>query len=480
MTTYKGKMIVILSTIIIVGGIGITSFLHLETLRSQQYYNNSNNNHRPVLKYPYNNSLELELVAEGLSFPTSMEFIDEKDLLVLEKEKGTVRLVSISGTNIPLREEPALELTVDSDGEQGLLGIAATKDGNIINTNSSLLTSIFLYYTHSNPPKNSIYKYHWDGQKLINPELILDLPSQPGPYHQGGKIQVSVDKDNHISPYVVVGDLTSPDTILQNNGYSKMANNTSIILKINLDEGTNRHPSSVVNSFLNSNPSNHNYNNNGTVTSYGDSNSNSNNLNGIGNYSDSYRYSFWAYGIRNSFGLAVDPLTGNLWDTENGEAEYDEINLVRPGFNSGWMQVMGPMSRNFNKTNEDLVTLNGSFYADPVFSWKNPIGVTDIEFLNTTKLGAELANNIVVGDINNGNLYYFKVNNSRTGMELPGGLGSTSNGLADLVADDDKESSLNTFGTNFGRITDIETGPDGLLYVLSYEEGKIFRISPII
>ena len=77
-------------------------------------------------------------MAEGLSFPTSMEFIDEKDLLVLEKEKGTVRLVSISGTNIPLREEPALELTVDSDGEQGLLGIAATKDGNIINTNSSL------------------------------------------------------------------------------------------------------------------------------------------------------------------------------------------------------------------------------------------------------------------------------------------------------------------------------------------------------
>ena len=166
-----------------------------------------------------------------------------------------------------------------------------------------------------------------------------------------------------------------------------------------------------------------------------------------------------------------------MWDTENGEDEYDEINLVRPGFNSGWMQVMGPMSRNFNKTNEDLVTLNGSFYADPVFSWKNPIGITDIEF---TKLGAELANNIVVGDINNGNLYYFKVNNSRTGMELPGGLGSTSNGLADLVADDDKESSLNTFGTNFGRITDIETGPDGLLYVLSYEDGKIFRISPII
>jgi glucose/arabinose dehydrogenase len=36
-----------------------------------------------------------------------------------------------------------------------------------------------------------------------------------------------------------------------------------------------------------------------------------------------------AYGIRNSFGLAFDPLTDNLWDTENGEDKYDEINLVR-------------------------------------------------------------------------------------------------------------------------------------------------------
>src|SRR5215212_785422 len=105
---HRKKLIIILSTIIIVGGIGIASFLNLESSRSQQY-----NNHRPILRYPYNNSLKVEVVAEGLSFPTSMEFIDDKDLLVLEKEKGTVRLVSLSGTNIPLREEPALELTVD-------------------------------------------------------------------------------------------------------------------------------------------------------------------------------------------------------------------------------------------------------------------------------------------------------------------------------------------------------------------------------
>ena len=95
------------------------------------------------------------------------------------------------------------------------------------------------------------------------------------------------------------------------------------------------------------------------------------------------------------------------------------------------------------------------------------------------KTWSQVANNILVGDINYGNLYYFKVNSSRTGIELPSELGSNNKGLADHVVDDDRELSLITFGTNFGRITDIETGPDGLLYILSYEGGKIFRISPI-
>ena len=460
-------MIVVLSTIIIVGGIGIASFLNSESLRSQQ---SNNNNHRPILRYPHNNSLKVEVVAEGLSFPTSMEFIDDKDLLVLEKEKGTVRLVSLSDKNTTMREEPALKLTVDSEGERGMLGIAATKG----NDNYSLPATVFLYYTHSTPPKNSIYRYLWDGQKLINPELILDLPSQPGPYHQGGKLLSTTNKNNQASLYAIIGDLTSPDTPLQNNKYDKLAKNTSILFRIDVDEDKSNYPLSASidynESLLNSSSyDGHSHGKNTIVTSDRDNNSHNDR-----NHSDNYHFSTLAYGIRNSFGLAADPITGNLWDTENGEDEYDEINLVRPGFNSGWMQIMGPISRNFNKTQEDLVILNGSSYEDPVFSWKIPIGVTDIEFLNTTRLGAELANNIFVGDINYGNLYYFKVNTSRTGLELPSGLG-----LADHVADDERELSLITFGANFGRVTDIETGPDGLLYVLSYEGGKIFRISPI-
>jgi glucose/arabinose dehydrogenase len=124
---------------------------------------------------------------------------------------------------------------------------------------------------------------------------------------------------------------------------------------------------------------------------------------------------YYAYGIRNSFGITFDPITGWLWDTEDGETTYDQVNLVKTAFNSGWAKVMGPISRT-NMTERDLVNLRGSHYADPVFSWFRCIGVTAIEFLKSPKLGSKYANNIFVGDINNGNLYYFELNKNRTGI----------------------------------------------------------------
>ena len=53
----------------------------------------------------------------------------------------------------------------------------------------------------------------------------------------------------------------------------------------------------------------------------------------------------FAYGIRNSFGMAVDPVSGDLWEQENGDDSFSEVNRVEPGMNSGWIQIMGPASR---------------------------------------------------------------------------------------------------------------------------------------
>ncbi len=127
---------------------------------------------------------------------------------------------------------------------------------------------------------------------------------------------------------------------------------------------------------------------------------------------------YYAYGIRNSFGIDFDPLTGNLWNTENGEDIYDEINLIQPGFNRGWFKIMGPIQRNNSTSVSDLVVLNASHYSDPEFSWRVPVGVTDIEFLDSSLLGDDLENNIFVGDINNGNLYFLKIDSNRSGIDI--------------------------------------------------------------
>lgn len=162
-----------------------------------------------------------------------------------------------------------------------------------------------------------------------------------------------------------------------------------------------------------------------------------------------------------------------MWDTENGEERYDEINLVEPGFNSGWYKLVGPTSRN-NNSIADLVVFNGSHYSNPIFTWYFPIGITDIEFYKSQKLGKEFENNIFVGDINTGNLYFFKLNSSRTGINID----KCNEEILDLVADNLTESEKFIFAEGFdGRISDIETGSDGNLYILTYFDGKIFKIS---
>jgi glucose/arabinose dehydrogenase len=354
--------------------------------------------------------LRVEKVIEGLSLPTSMEFLDNDDILILQKDDGRVRFVS-NGTLLP---NPVHEASVVSNNERGMLGIA------VANATGQSKT-VFLYYTESadGEVRNRVYRYDWDGAgSFAGGTLVLDLPGQPGPNHDGGKMTIGPDG----MLYAVMGDLNR-NGMLQNYKTGPAPDDTSVILRVDSD---------------------------------------GNAVNGTNKY--------YAYGIRNSFGLDFDPLTGVLWDTENGPANYDEINVVKPGFNSGWEPVMGPIGRTVVEPG-DLVQLDESHYADPAFSWLLSRGVTDIEFMDSEKLGDRYAYNIFVGDINNGYLYFFAVNEDRTGLDLG------SAGLEDLVADNSGEVEAVTLGTGFGGITDIETGPDGYLYILTFS-GNLYRIVP--
>jgi glucose/arabinose dehydrogenase len=270
-------------------------------------------------------SLTAELVLDGLSSPTSIAFLDENNILLLEKE-GTVRLIS----NGQLQPQPVLQLAgVESNNERGLVGIEVM--GNIV----------FLYVSESGAQiegiptegdvRNRVYSYTWDGTSLTNPQLLVDLPSGPGTNHQGGKLKIG--PDNQL--YVIVGEMQRKGQ-LQNFQSGPPPDDTGVILRVNPADGS---PSSG--NPLSSDPAD-------PLSKY------------------------YAYGIRNSFGIEFDPVSGKLWDAENGEDVFDEVNLVEPGFNSGWRSVMGPIAES------NLVNFPGAQYADPVFSWAESRGVTDI------------------------------------------------------------------------------------------------------
>jgi aldose sugar dehydrogenase len=377
--------------------------------------------------------LKVETLAKGLSFPTSMAFIDTSNILVSEKD-GQVRLVS----NGVLEDKPVLQVSVDTESERGLLGIAIMNSTKTNLANNSKF--VYLYYTESKGGdlRNRVYRYEWNGQNqnLVNPTLILDLPALPGPNHDGGKLVIG--PDHYL--YAVIGDLNHRGK-LQNTNDGPDPDDTSVILRVNPNDG----------SAVKDNP--------------------------FIKDANIAMHKYYAYGIRNSFGITFDPITGNLWQTENGPDVYDEINVVKPGFNSGWTQVMGPLSRNTGFMIGQLVNFPHSHYADPVFSWKNPVAVTDIEFMKSSVLGEKYKNNIFVGDYNNGNLYYFEVNSTRTGINLD--INQEKIGLSSLVVDNANQQSAVTFGTGFGGISDIKIGPtDGFLYVLSINDGIIYKVVP--
>ena len=381
----------------------------------------------PALAQTLNDpKLHVREVTSGLSQPTAMAFIGPGDILVLQKGDGQVRRV-INGM---LQPGHVLDVAVDSASERGLLGIA-------VHPNFPSTPFIYLYFTQSStsgdtsgspaPLANRVYRYVWNGNVLVSPTLILDLPVTPGPNHNGGTMTFGPDG----KLYIVIGELNRNGQ-LQNFSTGPAPDNTGVIFRVN-DDG----------SAPNDNPF---FAQGGNLAKY------------------------YAYGVRNSFGLAFDPITGELWDTENGLDTYDEINLVLPGFNSGWEQIMGPDSRDPQGLG-NLVFFSGSQYADPKFSWFNTVGPTALVFLSSARLGVEYRNDLFVGDIKNGNLYRFKVNAARNGFDF------TSPGLSDLVADSNAEFQEVLLGTGFVGITDLKVGPDGLLYVLSFGLGKILVIS---
>ena len=419
-------------------------------------------------------NLQAELVVSGLDFPTSMVFLGHNDFIILEKDTGLVKRI-VDGN---ILSKPLVQIDVSTKDERGLLGVAVSEikqeekeDQNNTSTND-ITHNVFLSYVScesKNNCENKVTKYQLDNKNnaLVNPKLLLSVPSFPDPAHVGGIITIGPD-DNL---YLTVGDFhnTIPKEVYktqaQNFEDGEFPDGRAGILRITQDgepvgkEGIlgNEYPLNL----------------------------------------------YYAYGIRNSFGLGFDPLTGLLWDTENGPKYGDEINLVEPGFNSGSAKIFGiwEVGEDGDKKDSDNIEIKDTdrydvnpenllyfdgrgHYSSPEFIWDKPYAPTALVFLDSKEYGKDYENNMFVATADAGRLLHFDMSEDRRELILTGDL-------SDKIAKDKSEFSSIEIGRGFNLITDLEVSPfDGYLYVVApfgqSEEkkskepglGTVYRIVP--
>lgn len=438
-------------------------------------------------------NLSVKTLVTGLSQPTMMAFIGANDFLVLEKDTGRVRLV----TNGVL-QAAALDLAVNSASERGLLGIA-------LHPNFNINRFVYLYWTESSTGVDStnladvpllgnrVDRYVWNGSTLVFDRNLIRLRSYQADAnqplrgnHNGGVLRFGPDG----KLFIMMGDngrrgflqnVTSGGPVPDDQYGGPEPDNahlTGFILRLNDDGST-----PVDNPFFNV-----------TTNLTGEAAANIKKL--------------YAYGVRNGFGLAFDPLSGNLWDQENGDDAYDEMNRITAGSNNGWVQMMGPMSRvaDFKQIESSygagnlqqlrwppsliadtpqaalshLYLLPGAHYNDPEFSWKYPTPASPLGFVQGRGLGTQFEGDMFVGAartfLAGGFLFRFKLTPDRLHFAFSDAR------LSDLVADnldkfDITESESLLIGKDFGITTDIETGPNGNLFVVSNTGGAVYEIS---
>jgi glucose/arabinose dehydrogenase len=450
-------------------------------------------------------NLAVRTAASGLDQPISIAFLGPNDMFVLEKATGKVQHV-VNG----VVQSTVLDLAVNSASERGLLGIA-------LHPHFFTTGRVYLYWTETltgtdsddlaNVPLlgNRVDRFVWNGSTLTFEQNMVKLRAfqadagQPlRGNHDGGVLRFGPDE----KLYIVIGD-NGRRGQLQNlvNGpfgpgipddqfggpQPDDAHLTGVILRLN-DDGTT--PTS--NPFFAAGAS-------------------------IGGPVGANIQKIFAYGLRNSFGMAFDPVSGALWEQENGDDSFSELNRADPGFNSGWVQIMGPPERIQQfKTIETTVTpsppdpfaatyfglqqirwsptniadspgealsrlfmLPGAHYSAPELSWKFEVAPAGIGFLPSRALGPQYQNDLFMGAartfLEGGHLFHFNLTGNR------GKIGVDDPRLEDRVADnihkwEITESESLLFGRNFGVGTDIQTGPNGNLYVVSLSDGAIYEI----
>jgi glucose/arabinose dehydrogenase len=444
-------------------------------------------------------TLAVRTAVSGLNSPVALAFLGPGDMLVTEKSTGRVQRV-VNGA----LHSTVLDLAVNSGSERGLLGIA-------LHPQFPANPGVYLYWTESTTGADSgnladvpllgnrVDRFVWDGSTLTWDQNLIRLRAfqadagQPlRGNHDGGVLRFGPEG----KLYIQMGDNgrrgqlqnlpcgptpTCPGPTVADDQFGGPepddAHLTGVILRLN-DDGT----APADNPFF----------------AVGAS---------MGGEVGANIQKIFAYGIRNGFGMAFDPVSGDLWEQENGDDSFTELNRVEPGLNSGWVQIMGPVDRiqefkaietspqffglqqirwpptNIADTPEEalerLFMLPGAHYSPPEFSWKFEVAPAGIGFVMGRGLGPQFENDLFMGGarttLEGGHLFHFNLTGNRRKIAVDDPR------LEDRVADnlakfEITESESLLIGRNFGIATDIQTGPNGNLFVVSLSNGTVYEI----
>jgi glucose/arabinose dehydrogenase/plastocyanin len=435
-------------------------------------------------------TLGVEVVVDGLTEPTALAVIGPDDLFVTEKSTGRVYRVQGGAAG-----EPVIDLAVNFFDERGLLGITlhpAFADNGFV----------YLYWTASGEGEgdqgllgpdtdeatalpelgNRVDRFRWDGTALTFDREIVAMRSNTLDSDTSGRIRGNHDAGPIVfgadgALYIVNGDQNLRGQLqnVADGAEATDADLAGVVLRLNDDGSTPDDNPFVVAGAE------------------------------VGGEVGENLARIWAYGVRNSFGLAVHPDTGALWQTENGDDSWDEVNILPAGANSGWIQLIGPPERmaeyrDLEVASEDgldnpdfppdllatdgeaaqaaMVELPGSQYVAPVFSWKYPIAVTSIAFVTDDALGESSTGSAWLGTVLTDGLYRYPLAANGAGFDF-----GDDQGLVDKVDDNTAKGDLGEsadylVGTGFGIVTHIVNGVDDRLYLTSLSAGAIYRIGP--
>lgn len=431
-------------------------------------------------------ALVVHRVVGNLQGPVALAFLAPQEFLLLERATGRVLLVRDGRVR-----DVVLDLAVNYAGERGLLAIA-------LHPRFAETRLVYLYWTwrgrgrgaHAlegddtaspddvHPLGNRLDRFRWEDGRLRFDRTLLALPARTVRGVRGRVMAVHNGGGMRFGPdgclYLVVGDQIARGQMqnVRTGPPPDVRRFTGVLLRIR-DDG--RAPAD--NPFFQEGAR-------------------------LGGAVGANLQRVFAYGIRNSFGLDFDPVSSALWMEENGDDAFDELNRVEPGFNSGWIQVMGPLARlheyraiegrspdgldglpaftpgELARTRQQalgrLHRLPGSRYADPLFAWKHPMAPTAVTFVRGDGLGEAYRHRLVVGDVH-GHLFLFTLSPDRRRLLF------RDRRLADGVADNRRKGDLGEsesllLARDFGVVTDLEVSPEGALAVVSLSRGAVFTV----